>query len=594
MPIELPALFRQNWSSPSAGNAYLVPVYAGSLSAGVSRRAYVRKLAGELPIWGARRVQNLLPVTSPGVWAVNGQAPGLTPVFAGIVGGPDGLLSAARWVFRPRGGGFSLLQQEVSIGRPISRAATALWVKNVDGAPSSTMLYTGAGGAGPSGPLLTSGSWTRIGVAGVTGGGSSIGFALYCFGPSDVTMDIACYGDFCPTGEDLSGTTQGAPSEQLCSHVDYGFGVPGVRYFDYACGNSISNSGTVIEAQGYDIPDVGGVRPLPAATTQNTVLRHPLFQALEAVASPAATSIAGLPADVLISTGAQARFSQNVNVVSGQVYTQIAIVGGPARYVSLHGWDGTMNVHVAVFDLQANTFAVPNTPNGWSPTAFMLPLGSGAALIGVSFTPTKSWGDFPCVGPALNLSNYMNPVSGTTISVAHNELTLGPFLGALMRAESGTAVSRLPDVAGPVGATFGSDWTLFAEVELQSVARRIVAERLIGTGIIGQTTPLTVGGQPSNIGIWNGTNEKFIACTSPGLYRLISRMKDGLLSLFVNGTEQLGNTPYTWFTGSVGLYIGQSDGTYMGSTTIRKVRLWPDIGLHDELCLALTASDSVL
>ena len=138
--------------------------------------------------------------------------------------------------------------------------------------------------------------------------------------------------------QDVTGRANTAPSDNILAATDYGYGVPGVKYYNTTNGNTVVNNG-LVETEGADIP----LAPAPQVSMQPA--RTNLFirsSEMDDVAwtktaistSPGQSGFAGYSESVsLVPTAASSShwFSQYIAATSDEEYS-FSLIVKPAGY----------------------------------------------------------------------------------------------------------------------------------------------------------------------------------------------------------------------------------------------------------------------
>lgn len=289
----VPRVIRDSLSSPSSGDAYLIECYAGDFGGGVSKRTYRRKLAGERPIQGARRVQNFAPAS--GVPLPSTYTTGVAPVATITADGVDDRGNPAyRLVLSRDATSSSAIRYcTVDAARLNYRCAVRLRIKA--GSSTNAVQVRLPGGAYTGMQVAPTADWQDVGlIAAGQGTALSIEVGLISAGVASLTANVLIS---CVQIEDLTGCDQAAPSEYIDPGIDHslldGTGGTGVRYFPTTCGNSLAG-GVITEAAGAAIPDIIGWRAVSAATAFATNSPPTSGSLLDVTSAPDA--VGGLPA----------------------------------------------------------------------------------------------------------------------------------------------------------------------------------------------------------------------------------------------------------------------------------------------------------
>lgn len=628
MPIELPYSLLSNWSSPSGGDAYLVPVYAGDIDAQTSRRRFVPTLPGELPIWGARRVQNLCTNFDLNSWFKSNSGVGSPPLFdVNAVPGPGGKRNATRVIFRLNRGTTNTDNSNFWFGLTNTLPRTrvmSVWMRSEDGAAYSVTLRPSSDGSPGAIKVVTvDGVWRRFSHT-IT---DAVDLRVHLMvvasnagnsGKDVVILHIATGDDYGPMLEDLTGTDQTAPSEYVCPTVDYGHGVAGVRWFTTRCGNGVNAGGVVVEAPGQPIPDVIGLRPMPAATLEG--VNNKGAGAVVGVvgaggAMPAGWSIA--PGAGIVGTYSVASVGVDLELGLPFVDVRYQITVNSSSYLHTH-----FNAGAAITGIAPSQTVVAHAfmrlmagalPPGGANLGFHW-YASGAVYISETSniqgaaTPISSMAEFRnFLTPPASASTAGMRFSITNAPIGPYDFTIrfagvggykGDYAFSPILGSSGQ-VSRLAD-SDKIGAyAFGGEWTVFAEVNVpeggpksQSLARQFII------GAPGGAKGLIILNDAGTITLWDGTSGLTAGpgSWSVGPHRIATRRKGGMFSVFVDGSRfgHWASSSLALGLATYSLSVGMLDSADMGNAGIRDVRVWPDRGLSDQYLQALTASGSTL
>ncbi len=603
--LRLPSQLLANGSSPSSGDQYLVPVYGGT-----SKTVYRSKKAGEWPIWGARRVENFCLDPNPANWSKWQSGSGLLPtITANYAAGPDGLMTAARAELSQGGGvGSSWVYYNAVSTTWAGKAGCRIWLKSADGNTYIIGLvpYYSRVGSFEVGP-----EWRCYGVVqsfSASANAIRVGIGLGSGASPTADILIATTGDYGPMCEDLSGMDQTGPSEFVAAGQNYGFGANGVRYFPYACGNSVDAGYVLTEARGAAIPDVQGFRPQPAST--NKVRNNRMAGAVAGSPGTLPTnwvlgSLSGVSTEIL-----------GAGVQDGLPYIDIRYSGTPSA---------TSNVTI-LFD--ASTHAVAATGQTWAASAFVSLLAGSLAnvtQIHVSVDERSSAGTYlsnsgTAFVPTGTLQRYtkahtlIQATAGRVTGSLRVDLTNGlavdftlriaaPQLEQLAFASSPILTSsadgaRLEDVPSLGNVDTGRDFTLFVETTLAGASdyTQLIS---LDDGSTNNRISLAYGagsiatvarGLTMTGGVAAATEQQQAISPSTGRARIIYRHRNGSYALFLNGTKyEVSGTVHAART--LIAHIGarsEASGQSHTRTPITASRIWPSRALNDETCKRLT------
>lgn len=263
------APFRPAWEADlrtSLGSTSGLPSAYSATSAGrlcPDNEGILRRVnAGEARFWGARRVENLVPVTDwvpaslfvgtiteiePGVQVITGLGPA---VSEGVV-------------------------RNAAVGSPLlgRRYACSVYVKALVPEDVGKELFfncerqTGGSPLGTAARrIILTANWTRYAtrIIPISTDPAHTSLQLCLHGPTSGTNPATQCVVYGVQAEEISGASNGAPSEYVHPTASYGVSaggaVVGVRYFDYANGNSIPSGdvqtgGQILETRGAPITD---------------------------------------------------------------------------------------------------------------------------------------------------------------------------------------------------------------------------------------------------------------------------------------------------------------------------------------------------
>lgn len=537
--------------------------------------------ANEARFYGARRVENLLTFSDPttGVGMTN------TPVGFYAEGG-------CTWDAQTRTATF------VAGGTPIVRTGTVMCrnvaVGEVIGRYWDVELLSG----GTSWRISSFGSSTKLNNnANIT---LPLGQRVRVFAPvtisgsGSVTLNLIYMGTgtaqvriYDAQMEAMTGVSDpGRPSELVDALTEYGANVPGVRYFDYANGNTVDANGVVTEAQGAPLATCHGVliegtRTNSVPYSENVAL---WVSTSDFTLTPsAAVAPDGQLAATLAVIGSAGTGTLTTQTVAVPASTNVAISVMLKRYdndwvcIKINGGSNQVN---ATFNLATGVVGAAKTPAGTaiydSHYIEALPNGWYRCVVVGQFADLTSASLllYPATGDVL----VRQPSTGFYVWGAQMEI--GTRFASSYIPTNGAAASRASDVLTYPRANIhdakGSSRMTFTSYVASAQYNQ--APMCISTGISGRRLPgMATGGRPA---LEDGANQSLLAPMVPanafGSISVGGRWDATGMHVFAGGSA-----------GSEVAYDGSFDGSVMsvGSGNpsvdsthaygmIKDVRLW--------------------
>lgn len=356
----MPAVLKENALFPSSGNARLLPVYAGELSAGVSKLVYRKAKADEISYAKGTRWENMtgaayvdqdtLSIGGSNVTAVgNATHLGLPCNYitwsAGVhTGGATSTVSDNHGISGVVGQQF-LARIDLSVSRPLVSDETI-----------NLNIWTSSG-AGPSKRIISAADDIQSG----TFYAIMIDEYAYINQAASLTLFYEIAGTFSSPLTiyvrrrmlfDASGLDA---SECVPDFVDpavvYNAVAAGVKWLPTKCGNTVAANGVIIPGTGAALPEPMGVQWQPAAT--GLAANSPPTSGTEITVTNAPAAVAGLPAkrvaansnneSHLIESTTTPGSCNTPNVLIALIKRNDASVLRPTIYFYSHAWSGDYN-----------------------------------------------------------------------------------------------------------------------------------------------------------------------------------------------------------------------------------------------------------
>ncbi len=591
MPIELPALFRQSWSSPGNGDAYMVPVFGGSGGVGWSRKLFVPKLAGEIPIRGARRVYNMTD-GQLNQWPVYTSSKTLTCGLAEGVPPPPGLdVPVYRLQIFGQSTGTAVVYSPLAATRRSQRRVISLYARSANGSVQVCNLRT-AGHIWNGQYFWPGNEWVRVANLGTNKD------HVYEIGVHEQVdqVDIYIAGVMAEEVPD----SQWGPSEYTQRSRDYGFGALGVRYFDSYCVSTTASGAVAVEGVEGQIPDIVGLIPISGKTNLlpygrivapssdgnigyvgSTIIVNSAGIAPDGTETATAVHVANSTSGFWVAYSINnpgVRYTQGLFVkwVSGTESYIMGFGGGLFGSNNTGHKGGSINVKSG-FVISADsgaTIRVTPVGNGWHHYQLTMLSGSDATIGG-------------------NILYNYSGASGSVL-VWGAQVDIYDSIVGLTLTDSG-AVGVVNDAAVLPAVPFGGRFSLAADVYVPSegLDPRIAGRQII-IGAQSYHAPLYLRTPDFAVGLWDNTAALVeIGSVTTGINRLALAFDHPNARIVLNGIGQnvnarslnVGSMSYAFNLNQWA--VGPGD---MGNVGLLGFRYWPNDALSLEQLLYLTSS----
>lgn len=475
----IPSILLESATVPSSGNARLLPVYAGELSAGVSKLVYRKAKADEISYAKGTRWENMtgaayvdqdtLSIGGSNVTAVgNATHLGLPCNYitwsAGVhTGGATSTVSDNHGISGVVGQQF-LARIDLSVSRPLVSDETI-----------NLNIWTSSG-AGPSKRIISAADDIQSG----TFYAIMIDEYAYINQAASLTLFYEIAGTFSSPLTiyvrrrmlfDASGLDA---SECVPDFVDpavvYNAVAAGVKWLPTKCGNTVAANGVIIPSTGAALPEPMGVQWQPAAT--GLAANSPPTSGTNVTVTNATAAVAGLPAKRLTAGGTNSTHyataiilpTPHTGAVSAYVVVKKNGLARPHLFISNGSWANYCRPDASWSAMEI----ISGTAHG--EVATLTNLGGDDYLIRFNATFAGETGGSSSLYIAKE--NNTQSYAGTTevLDVAAFDVVAQAYAGTPMLA-SGGATSRIADDSATGLPAIGTGaFTAFVDVTVNVFA----------------------------------------------------------------------------------------------------------------------------
>lgn len=547
-------------SCPSSGNARLLPVYAGALSATASKLVYRKAKAGEHSYAKGTRWETLTGAAYVDQDTLNAAGTNVT-----AVGNTTHLGLSCNYITWPAATHdfassvcFDSHGISIVIGaRTFARIGLAL-SRNLTGDESIMVLITGASVQSSrvfNAEYLQSGRFYQVIVnEGVTDSAGIGDVSLYFCASGTLGSPLTIYVRdrmlFDATGLDASECVP----DFVDPAVDYGFGAVGVKWVPTKCGNTVAANGVIIPGTGAALPEPMGVQWQPAAT--NLATYSPPVDTMPGItyltSTDAPTAVAGLPAKRLTASTAN-NYIHAITLSLGAPFTgqvSTSLVFKKSANARPHSFVHTDSWYTYCYPSDDySTVVVGSSLHGEA--ASLTPLGNDCYEMKLSANITGEVNPYFYLRFAKDDNMEVYVANGELLDIAALTICTQAYAGTPMLA-SGGATSRLADdPATGLPAIGTGPFTAFIDIMIEQIPPTPVYTRLFcGDG--DPRLALLLYMQPSDGSIYfyksdalsvSGACAVVAGARSKFAFR---RKADGELSLFKDGVLEasIAATPY--------------------------------------------------
>lgn len=599
----IPSILLESATMPSSGNARLLPVYAGPLSAGVSKLVYRKAKAGEPSFTKGTRWETLtgatyvdldtLTISGNNVTAAgNATHLGLPCNYitwsSGVhTGGATSSVSDDHGISGVVGQQF-LARIDLSVSRPLVSDETIhlnIWTSS---------------GAGPSKRIISaaddiqSGAFYSIMIDEYVYVNQAASLTLFYEIAGTFSTPLTLYIRrrmlFDVTGLDVSECVP----DFIDPSVDYGFGAVGVRWVPTKCGNTVAANGVIVTGTGAALPEPMGVQWQPGAT--GLAANSPPTTGADITIADAPAAVAGLPAKratatatltprgFSIATGSPGSVAKCMQVIMAKHVT-----GGRPHFTWIAGaLTATVRPNAGYSALEVVVDASSAFLSG-----AVVDLGNNSVLISASFIKAGSADNVTFVFYMTNSSQQTSFAgSGEYLDVAAFDAVAQAYAGTPMLA-SGDTTSRLADdPATGLPAIGTGPFTAFVDMTVLRAAiagleyPRIFSSEDNGSGVTLYYALDTVYFYKDGIENVDGLTTITVGVRQRFAFR---RTASGLVALFVDGVKkvEVSSTPYNSTTHPRFSGTYYLDVNYLASRVLHAERLYYT-ALSDAQCIAMT------